>query len=127
MSYMLERLVDEAALELKMDPAELRRRNLVPKNQFPYKAASGVTYDCGDFEGVLSDALAASDWAGFAARRAQSKTRGKLRGRGMAAYIEASGGGFAPSHPVQLRFGREGAATRYAVSPSHGQGPETSH
>src|SRR5260370_1164410 len=104
MSYMLERLVDQAALELKMDPAELRRRNLVPKNQFPYKAASGVTYDCGDFEGVLSDALAASDWAGFAARRAQSKARGKLRGRGMAAYIEASGGGFPPSDQAQLRL-----------------------
>src|SRR5216684_3987570 len=97
MSYMIERLVDQAALELKMDPAELRRRNLVTKNKFPYKAANGITYDCGDFEGVLADAVKASDWAGFAARRAQSKTRGKLRGRGMAAYIEASGGGFAPS------------------------------
>src|SRR5258705_3539806 len=127
MSYMLERLVDQAALELKMDPAELRRRNLVPKNQFPYKAASGVTYDCGDFEGVLSDALAASDWAGFAARRAQSQGRGKLRGRGMAAYIEASGGGFAPSDQVELRFGAEGTVTMYAVSHSHGQGHETSY
>jgi len=127
MSYMLERLVDEAALELKMDPAELRRRNLVPKNQFPYKAASGVTYDCGDFEGVLADALAASDWAGFAARRAQSQARGRLRGRGMAAYIEASGGGFAPSDQVELRFGAEGTVTMYAVSHSHGQGHETSY
>src|SRR5258707_15100277 len=127
MSYMIERLVDQAALELKMDPADLRRRNLVTKNKFPYKAASGVTYDCGDFEGVLSDALAASDWAGFAARRAQSKTRGKLRGRGMAAYIEASGGGFAPSDQVELRFGAEGTVTMYAVSHSHGQGHETSY
>ena len=83
MSYMLERLVDAAAVELKMDPAELRRKNLVAKNAFPYKAASSVTYDCGDFEGVLADALKTSDWAGFAARRAQSRSQGKLRGRGM--------------------------------------------
>src|SRR5260221_9766609 len=127
MSYMLERLVDQAALELKMDPAELRRRNLVPKNQFPYKAASGVTYDCGDFEGVLSDALSASDWAGFAARRAQSQGRGKLRGRGMAAYIEASGGGFAPSDQVELRFGAGGAVTMDAGSHSAGQAPQAGY
>ncbi len=127
MSYMIERLVDQAALELKMDPAELRRRNLVTKNKFPYKAANGIIYDCGDFEGVLADAVKASDWSGFAARRAQSKTRGKLRGRGMAAYIEASGGGFAPSDQVELRFDARGGITMYAVSHSHGQGHETSY
>src|SRR6266705_3119408 len=127
MSYMIERLVDQAALELKMDPAELRRGNLVPKDKFPYKAAGGNTYDCGDFEGVLADALAASDWAGFPARRAQSAARGKLRGRGMAAYIEASGGGFAPSDQVELRFDPDGGIAMYAVSHSHGQGHETSY
>ena len=127
MSYMIERLVDEAAVELGIDPAELRRKNLVPKHKFPYKAANGNTYDCGDFEGVLGDALAASDWAGFPARRAQSAARGKLRGRGMAAYIEASGGGFAPSDQVELRFDPEGGVTMYAVSHSHGQGHETSY
>jgi aerobic carbon-monoxide dehydrogenase large subunit len=61
MSYMLERLVDQAAVELGVDPAELRRRNLVPRQKFPYKTASGVAYDCGDFDGVLADALAACD------------------------------------------------------------------
>jgi aerobic carbon-monoxide dehydrogenase large subunit len=127
MSYMIERLVDEAAREIGIDPAELRRRNLVPKNKFPYKAANGNTYDCGDFEGVLADALAASDWAGFAARRAESALRGRLRGRGMAAYIEASGGGFAPHDQVELRFGPDGTVTMYAVSHSHGQGHETSY
>jgi carbon-monoxide dehydrogenase large subunit len=127
MSYMIERLVDEAARELGIDPAELRRRNLVPGHKFPYKAANGNTYDCGDFEGVLSEALAASDWAGFAARRAESAARGKLRGRGMAAYIEASGGGFAPHDQVELRFGPDGTVTMYAVSHSHGQGHETSY
>src|SRR5262245_39292702 len=107
MSYMLERLVERAAVELNMDPAELRRRNLVPKSKFPYKSVSGVSYDCGDFEGVLDDAVRASDWTGFAARRAQARARGRLRGRGMAAYIEASGGGFAPSDQVELRFRSE--------------------
>src|SRR2546427_522860 len=127
MSYMIERLVDQAAVELGIDPAELRRRNLVTKDKFPYKAANGNTYDCGDFEGVLGDAVAASDWAGFPARRAQSAARGRLRGRGMAAYIEASGGGFAPSDQVELRFDAGGAITMYAVSHSHGQGHETSY
>src|SRR6266545_4223518 len=127
MSYMIERLVDEAAVELGIDPAELRRRNLVTQDKFPYKAANGNIYDCGDFEGVLADALAASDWAEFPARRAQSQARGKLRGRGMAAYIEASGGGFAPSDQVELRFDARGGITMYAVSHSHGQGHETSY
>ncbi|TMH79245.1 MAG: xanthine dehydrogenase family protein molybdopterin-binding subunit, partial [Betaproteobacteria bacterium] len=127
MSYMIERLVDQAAVELGVDPAELRRRNLVTQDKFPYKAANGNTYDCGDFEGVLGDALAASDWGGFPARRAHSAARGRLRGRGMAAYIEASGGGFAPSDQVELRFDAGGAITMYAVSHSHGQGHETSY
>ena len=127
MSYMLERLVDQAALELGIDPAELRSRNLVTKDRFPYTAANGITYDCGDFEGVLGDAVKASDWSGFPARRAEAAARGKLRGRGMAAYIEASGGGFAPSDQVELRFGADGGVTMYAVSHSHGQGHETSY
>jgi carbon-monoxide dehydrogenase large subunit len=126
MSYMIERLVEEAAFELKRDPAELRRMNLVPRHKFPYKAANGTTYDCGDFEGVLADAVKLSDWEGFAARRAQSKRSGRLRGRGMAAYIEASGGGFAPHDQVELRFGSGGEVTMYSVSHSHGQGHETS-
>ena len=126
MSYMIERLVDQAALELKLDAAELRRINLVPQHKFPYKAANGTTYDCGDFEGVLADAVKLSDWEGFPARRAESKRRGRLLGRGMAAYIEASGGGFAPHDQVELRFGAEGTVTMYAVSHSHGQGHETS-
>src|SRR5206468_3641337 len=127
MSYMLERLVDAAAVELGVDPAELRRKNLVTKDKFPYKAANGIIYDCGDFEGVLADALKASDWAGFPVRRAEAAARGKLRGRGMAAYIEASGGGFAPSDQVELRFDPDGGVTLYAVSHSHGQGHETSY
>ncbi|MGB7542398.1 MAG: xanthine dehydrogenase family protein molybdopterin-binding subunit [Burkholderiales bacterium] len=127
MSYALERLVDQAALELGMDPAELRRRNLVPKNKFPYRTANGGEYDCGDFEGVLADAVEAADWTGFAARRAESVARGKLRGRGISTYIEATGAGFAPSDQVELRFEADGGIAMYAPSHSHGQGHETSY
>jgi carbon-monoxide dehydrogenase large subunit len=127
MSYILERLVDQAAHELALDSAELRRRNLVPGTKFPYTTANGGKYDCGDFEGVLDDALAASDWKGFPARRAQAAARGRLLGRGISTYIEATGGGFAPADQVELRFGADGGITLYAVSHSHGQGHETTY
>jgi carbon-monoxide dehydrogenase large subunit len=125
-SYAIERLVDEAARQLGIDPAELRRRNLVPKAKFPYKIVTGFEYDCGDFEGVLDDALAASDWSGFEQRRKASAARGLLRGRGMASYIEASGGGgMAPHDEVKLRWGADASLTLEATSHSHGQGHET--
>ncbi|HZR69069.1 MAG TPA: xanthine dehydrogenase family protein molybdopterin-binding subunit [Burkholderiales bacterium] len=127
MSYLLERLVDQAAVELAVDPAELRRRNLVPKAKFPYTTANGGKYDCGDFEGVLDDALAASDWKGFPARREKAIARGRLLGRGLSTYIEATGGGFAPHDQVAMRFGADGGVTLYAVSHSHGQGHETTY
>ncbi|HEX6321335.1 MAG TPA: xanthine dehydrogenase family protein molybdopterin-binding subunit [Burkholderiales bacterium] len=127
-SYAIERLVDQAAHELGMDPAELRRRNLVPKDKFPYKIVTGFEYDCGDFPGVLDKALEASDWKGFAARRAQSSKRGRLRGRGIATYIEASGaGGFAPYDEVQLAWDADGGLTLRATSHSHGQGHATTY
>lgn len=125
-SYAIERLVDEAARQIGMDPAEFRRRNLVPKAKFPYKIVTGFEYDCGDFEGVLDDALAASDWNGFEERRKASAARGLLRGRGMASYIEASGGGgMAPHDEVKLRWGADASITLEATSHSHGQGHET--
>ena len=125
-SYAIERLVDQAAREINMDPAEFRRRNLVPKAKFPYKIVTGFEYDCGDFEGVLDDALEAADWKGFARRRAESVARGRLRGRGIATYIEASGGGgMAPHDEVHVRWGADAAITLEATSHSHGQGHET--
>ena len=125
MSYALERLVDQAAFELGMDPAELRRRNLIPKSKMPYKIASGYEYDSGDFPGVLDKALASADWKGFAARREQSRARGKLRGRGISTYIEATGAGFAPADQVEIRFGDSGEVTLLAPTHNHGQGHET--
>ena len=125
-SYAIERLVDEAARQIGMDPAEFRRRNLVPKAKFPYKIVTGFEYDCGDFEGVLDDALAASDWNGFDQRRKDSAARGLLRGRGMASYIEASGGGgMAPHDEVKVRWDANASITLEATSHSHGQGHET--
>jgi aerobic carbon-monoxide dehydrogenase large subunit len=94
MSYALERLIEHAARELGIDAAEFRRRNFIRK--FPYTIAAGFEYDSGDFEGVMNKALAAADWSGFAKRRTDSEKRGRLRGRGMSTYIEATGAGFAP-------------------------------
>jgi carbon-monoxide dehydrogenase large subunit len=127
MSYLLERLVDQAAMELGMDPAELRRRNFIAKDKFPYRIASGYEYDSGDFEGCLERALQEAGWAGFEARRAESARRGRLRGRGMSTYIEATGAGFAPVDQVEIRFAPSGEATLYAPTHNHGQGHETTY
>jgi carbon-monoxide dehydrogenase large subunit len=125
MSYALERLVEHAAHELGIDPAEFRRRNFI--RSFPYKIAAGFEYDSGDFEGVMNKALAAADWRGFAARRAESQRSGRLRGRGMSTYIEATGAGFAPQDQIELRWGGDGALTIYAPTHNHGQGHETTY
>jgi carbon-monoxide dehydrogenase large subunit len=126
MSYALERLVEHAAHELGMDPAELRRRNFI--RDFPYRIAAGFEYDCGDFEGVLDQALAAADWRGFAERRKSSEASGKLRGRGMSTYIEATGAGFAPQDQIEMRWSEDASTlTLYAPTHSHGQGHETTY
>jgi carbon-monoxide dehydrogenase large subunit len=123
MSYALERLVEHAARELGMDPAEFRRRNFI--RHFPYKIAAGFEYDSGDFGGVLDKALAAADWKGFASRKAESQKRGRLRGRGMSTYIEATGAGFAPQDQIEMRWNDDGGLTLYAPTHNHGQGHET--
>src|SRR5258706_1726064 len=125
MSYALERLVEHAARELGMDPAEFRRRNFI--RSFPYKIAAGFEYDSGDFEGVMNKALAASDWKGFASRKAESKRRRRLRGRGMSTYIEATGAGFAPQDQIEMRWGAQGELTLFAPTHNHGQGHETTY
>ena len=125
MSYALERLMDHAARELGMDPAEFRRRNFIPKDKFPYKIAAGFEYDCGDFAGVMDKALSSASWKSFNQRKNESEKRGKLRGRGMATYIEATGAGFAPHDQVELRWGDDGTITVYAPTHNHGQGHET--
>jgi carbon-monoxide dehydrogenase large subunit len=125
MSYAIERLVDQAAAELGVDPAELRRKSFIPKNGFPYRIAAGFEYDCGDFDGVLQAALDAADWKNYEKRKAESRRRGRLRGRGMSTYIEATGAGFAPQDQVELRWDEGGELTLYAPTHNHGQGHET--
>jgi len=125
MSYALERLVEHAAHELGVDPAELRRRNFI--RSFPYRIAAGFEYDSGDFEGVMEDALKAADWPGFARRKAESEKRGRLRGRGMSTYIEATGAGFAPQDQIEMRWGEDGSLTVLAPTHNHGQGHETTY
>jgi carbon-monoxide dehydrogenase large subunit len=123
MSYALERLVEHAAHELGLDPAEFRRRNFI--RQFPYKIAAGFEYDSGDFAGVLDKALQAADWAGFERRKKEAAQRGRLRGRGMSTYIEATGAGFAPQDQIEMRWSDDGKLTLYAPTHNHGQGHET--
>jgi aerobic carbon-monoxide dehydrogenase large subunit len=125
MSYALERLVEQAAYELRLDPAEFRKKSFIPKTKFPYRIAAGFEYDCGDFAGVMEKALNAADWTGFEKRKTEAKRRGRLRGRGMATYIEATGAGFAPQDQVEMRWSNEGGVTIYAPTHNHGQGHET--
>ncbi len=89
-NYYMERLIDQAAAEMGIDRLELRRRNHVPREAIPYKAASGMTYDSGEFGTVFEKAVSAADLAGFEARKKESKARGKLRGLGIGSYLEVT-------------------------------------
>lgn len=124
-AYAIERLVDKAAYEHKLDPVELRRKNFVTPADMPFKTVIGTTYDCGDFAAVMDDALAQADWAGYPARRAASEAQGKLRGIGFATFLEASGGGAAPKDQTVARVGADGVITIYCVAGGSGQGHET--
>ncbi|WP_172295956.1 xanthine dehydrogenase family protein molybdopterin-binding subunit [Pseudoruegeria sp. HB172150] len=121
--YALERSMDNAARELGVDPLELRRKNFIPVNKFPYTTATGENYDVGDFNKVLSRAEQEADLAGFAARREKSAAEGKLRGIGLSYYIESILGN--PSEHVQVDFNDDGTATIYVGTQSNGQGHET--
>ena len=124
-SYLVERLVDEAANELGIDPVELRQRNLIPKEAFPYRTPVGSTYDSGDPPGQLERAARYSDWNGFESRRKESQSRGKLRGIGIAMFIEPCGGGASPQEQAAIKFGDSGNASLYVLSGPSGQGHET--
>jgi aerobic carbon-monoxide dehydrogenase large subunit len=121
--YVIERLVDLAADELKIDPSELRRRNYIVPGAMPFKTGLTFTYDSGEFEKGMNMALELADVAGFEHRRAQARTRGKLRGIGLSNTIErAAAGGF---EGAEIRFDKSGAATLLSGSVTHGQGHET--
>jgi carbon-monoxide dehydrogenase large subunit len=125
-SYALERLIDEAARELGLDPAEFRRRNMIPPAKMPYKLVGGFEYDSGDFEAVMNKALDHAHWNDFERRRKESEGRGRLRGRGIATYIEMTApGGFAPYDQAHLTWEKDGTLTLRTASHNHGQGHET--
>ncbi len=122
-AFVIERLVDMAADEFGFDPIELRRRNYIPADAMPYKTGLTFTYDSGEFEKNMDLALELADAKGFAARKADSKKRGKLRGFGLSNTIErAAAPGF---ESAEVRFDRNGSATLFAGSLSQGQGHET--
>jgi carbon-monoxide dehydrogenase large subunit len=134
--YVVERLVDRAAREMKIDPVELRHRNFIATDAFPYATPVALTYDSGDYVKTLEMAVASADYAGFERRRTEAAARGKLRGIGVAAYIEACA--MAPSvmagqlgaragfyESAKVRVHPTGSVTVFTGSHSHGQGHET--
>ena len=124
-AYIVERLVSQAAAELKVDAAELRRRNFIPPDAFPYKTPTGSTYENADLPGMLEQALKLADWKGYPKRRARTETRGKLRGIGIAAVIENTGAGQAAKDEVEIALDAAGNVTVYTMSKSQGHGHET--
>ena len=134
--YVLERLADTAAGMLGLDRAEIRRRNLIPPDAMPYKTPIGPTYDCGDFPKIFARALEVADYEHFARRRAEAARRGRLRGVGMACYVESSG--VAPSRfagalggrvgfyeAASIRVEPDGAVRTMLGTHNHGQGHAT--
>jgi len=130
-TYFVERALDMLARELGMDPAEVRRKNFIPKDAFPFSTQTGATYDSGDYEKALDAALKAADWEGLKKERDRAKAEGRLVGLGLAMYVEVCGigpsstlpmGGWEHAHVAIERDGRITATT--GASP-HGQGNET--
>jgi carbon-monoxide dehydrogenase large subunit len=122
-TFVIERMLDEAARELGFDPAELRSRNMIASDAMPVKTALGLTYDCGAFTENQAEALRLADYAGFEARKAASKANGMLRGIGIANPIERSA---SPSPDfAEVRFSTDGSTTILMGTKSQGQGHET--
>ena len=119
-NYYMERLVEAAAREMGIDRVELRRKNHIPPQAMPYKAPNGTTYDSGDFTALLDQAVQLADWHGFPARQAESRARGRLRGRGISDYLELTG---PPGREMGgIRFERNGDVTIVTGTLDYGQG-----
>jgi carbon-monoxide dehydrogenase large subunit len=124
--YLIERLFDAAARQLGLDPVEIRRRNLIHPDQMPYTNAMGQTYDSGKFGSIVDQAVTLADWDGFAAREAESRARGKLRGRGLASFLEWTGGNVFEER-VTVQVSGDGDIEVYAATMPMGQGIATSY
>jgi len=122
-TYVIERLIDDAARELSLDPVELRQKNLIRSSSMPYKTPLGMTYDCGDFEKNMSEAMELADVAGFTARVEESRKRGMLRGLGVVNAIERAAG--AQPEFAEIRFAPTGSASVLMGTKNQGQGHET--
>jgi aerobic carbon-monoxide dehydrogenase large subunit len=122
--YIMERVVDQAAREMRLDPAELRRKNLIRPDAYPYETRTGWIYDTGNYAAAMAKCQALADWDGYAARRAQSEAAGKYRGRSITYYVDNTG---VFNERMELRFDPSGELTIVAGTLSHGQGHETSY
>ena len=124
-NYLVERLIDAAARELKIERTEFRRRNIVTPASMPHTTPVGKTYDSGDFRILLDAGLKTTDWAGFEARRAASAKHGLRRGIGLAYYLEATGG--APTERAEIQFTDDDYVDVFVGTQSTGQGHETAY
>ena len=122
--YIMERLVDQAAREMRLDPAELRRKNLIRPDAYPYETRTGWIYDTGNYPAAMAKCQALADWEGYAARRARSEAAGKYRGRSITYYVDNTG---VFNERMELRFDPSGEVTILAGTLSHGQGHETTY
>jgi aerobic carbon-monoxide dehydrogenase large subunit len=111
-NYLMERLMEKAARQTGIDRVELRRRNLLKSTDLPYRTHVGEVYDTGDFERIMQGALRAADWNGFEKRKADSRARGKLRGRGLSVYLEWTGA--LPTETVDIEVGADGTVTVFS-------------
>ncbi|MDP3897418.1 MAG: xanthine dehydrogenase family protein molybdopterin-binding subunit [Mesorhizobium sp.] len=124
-AFLLEKLVDACARDLKMSPAEIRRRNFIKPEQFPYTTQTGRRYDVGEFDGHMTLCMKRAEWDGFDARAAKASAGGKLRGIGMATYVEACA--FAGSEPAHLTLNADGTVTLFIGTQTNGQGHDTAY
>jgi carbon-monoxide dehydrogenase large subunit len=123
--YLVERLMDQAAVEMRIDPAELRRRNLIQPQQMPYKTPMGEKFDSGNFPHMLERILQASDWKGYGARKKESAARGKLRGRALSTFLEWTG--VVHEESIDLHVEADGKVKVFTAMQAMGQGIETSY
>jgi len=122
--YIMERLVDQAAREMRIDTAELRKRNLIRPDAYPYETRTGWVYDTGNYAAAMAKCQALANWEGYGERRAQSEAAGKYRGRSITYYVDNTG---VFNERMELRFDPSGELTILAGTLSHGQGHETTY
>ena len=122
---MVERLVDAASCRLGIAPDDLRRRNYLPRSDMPYTAPTGLSFETADFERNMDDAMRLADWDGHDRRRAEARARGRLRGIGMASYVESCGGGGMDDEEAAIVFEADGRIAVHVGTQDSGQGHGT--